>query len=353
MTGRAGREWRPSLVAAAILLGTAACSPGYVLRAAYEEAKFLWRRQPIEALLRDGHLPPEQREKLELVLAARAFARDALGLEVDGSFGSVSTVDGGAIVHLLTAARRDRLEPRTWWFPFVGRVPYKGFFSRDEALAAARALEERGYDTYVRPAIAFSTLGWFDDPLPSTLLERSRVTLANTIFHELFHATAFVRGDMTFNESAANFVGHRAAIAFFCGPPVRSEADCAQARAEWEETLRVSRFLAEALAELESFYATSPRGEPLREGRERIFSDLRARARALGLASGRWSGLENAPLNNATLLHDRLYLTGLEQFEELFREQGDLRSTIEFLKGVGSRREADPFQSIRPARAPS
>ena len=145
------------------------CSSGYVVRAAYEEARLLWRRQPIEHVLA-GSLDPDTRAKLELTLAVRHFAKDTLGLSVGGSYKSLATVDPSQIVHVVSAAPRDHLVPYPWWFPVVGRVPYRAYFAADAADAFAADLEREGYDTDVRPAVAFSTLGWFDDPLLSTLL---------------------------------------------------------------------------------------------------------------------------------------------------------------------------------------
>ncbi len=333
------------------LLGLAAfalsaCSPAYVARAAYEEARILWRRESIEEVLRRGRLDSERQEKLEMVLEARNFAERRIGLRVGESYATISEVNGGEIVHLLSAARRNRLESCTWWFPIVGRIPYKGFFSRDEALGAAKSLEQQGYDTYVRPAIAFSTLGWFDDPLLSSLLARSRVTLANVVFHELFHNTLFVPGEMDFNESAANFAGGRAAIEFFCAGPKPGPEECREARAEWRDTLAMSRFLASSLADLEGFYATLPSGPALEAVRERIFASIRDRFRELRLETGQWSGFASAPLNNASLLHNRTYLRDLELFEDLYRQRGSLaRAVADLHETVG--KGGDPFDRLR------
>ena len=115
------------------LVGVSGCSPAYVLRAGYEEAKILWRRQPIEEILARNDLDESVRDKLGLVLRARKFAEEDLGLRVGGSYGTFASVDADQIVHVVTAAQRFRLEPHTWWFPIVGRVPYKGFFSEAAA----------------------------------------------------------------------------------------------------------------------------------------------------------------------------------------------------------------------------
>jgi predicted aminopeptidase len=201
-----------------VLLSVAAhaCGEPYLMRAAYEEARILWRREPIVHVLEREDLDPETHEKLLLVLAARAFAKDELGFEVGNSYTTLARVDGHAVAYVVTAAYRDRLEPYTWRYPIVGRVPYRGFFNPGNAEAYATELEARGLDTAVWPSTAFSTLGWFDDPLLSNMLESDSVELVTMVFHELTHAQVYVPSAAQFNESLANFAGHRAAIAFFC-----------------------------------------------------------------------------------------------------------------------------------------
>jgi predicted aminopeptidase len=229
--GRVLRAALPVLVSAVL----SACSPAYVLRAGYEEAKILWRREPITRVLQDPNLDAETRAKLELVLAVRDFARDTLALRVGGSYASFARVDADQAVHVVTAAYRDRLVPYTWWFPIVGRIPYKGYFSEEAARAEAAALEQQGLDTAVRPSTAFSTLGWFDDPLLSTLLRYDRVALVETVIHELLHNTAYPAGQAAFNESFATFAGHRGAILFFA---MRGdEALRRQAESAWQAAL--------------------------------------------------------------------------------------------------------------------
>ena len=152
----------PCLFLSIILSG---CSPFYVLRAAYEEGKILWRREPIAQFLEKPDINQETQEKLKLVLAVREYARDVLKFNVGGSYASYSYVDRLDLTFILTAAPKTELKPYTWWFLIVGRVPYKGYFSKEDADGAAADLQSEGYDTNIRTSAAFSTLGWFDDPL--------------------------------------------------------------------------------------------------------------------------------------------------------------------------------------------
>ncbi len=324
------------------------CSAGYVARAAYEEARILWKREPIETVLKQPDLAPAVKRKLELVLEVREFAATRLGFRVGGSFRSISPVDRGAVVQLLTAAPRDRLEAYTWWFPIVGRVPYKGFFSQRAALATAAELEKDGYDTYVRPAIAFSTLGWFDDPLPSSLLKHDEITLAQVVFHELLHNTLFLAGETSFDESLATFAGYRATVEFFCDGQRSTSEQCHGATADWQDTLTISAFFAESIARLQKFYETKPTGAALEEGRQRAFAEIREQFGALKLHPGRYADFAAGTINNASLLQERIYLEDLALFDQLYRAEGNLRATVTLIEAAVDK-GGDPFQRVREA----
>jgi predicted aminopeptidase len=331
----------PLMVAAASVLALAACSPGYVVRAGYEEAKILWRREPIRQLLARTDLDAATRAKLEVVLAVRAFARETLQLRVGGSYASYARVDANQVVHVVSAAPRLQLQPYTWWFPIVGRVPYKGFFSLAAAQAEAACLERAGYDTYVRPSVAFSTLGWFDDPLLSTLLRYDRVTLADVVIHELLHNTVYVGGHADFDESFANFVGHRGAIEFFTR---RSDGPAAaQAMTQWNAALRFSEFLGRVAQRLRAAYA----GGATMADRDRLFHEAQAEFRALAGANQAYAEFGNRPLNNAIILHYLLYADRLHLFEDIFRRHGDdLAAAIQTVLNIVRGARPDPFAAL-------
>jgi predicted aminopeptidase len=205
----------------------------YLLRGAWEEAKILARRRPLVDILADSTTTPALRAKLQLVLAARAFAADSLGLDAGQSFTTYSETGHDTLTLVVSGAYRDRLKSYTWWFPVVGRVPYKGYFDFDEARRQERALNARGFDTRLGAVSAFSTLGWFNDPLLPSTLRADSLTLANTVIHELTHNTYYAPGGAVFNESFANFVGSRGAERFFLsrGQP----AAAAEVAARWDD----------------------------------------------------------------------------------------------------------------------
>lgn len=349
--GGSGRVGMRSLVSIALLSAVflSGCSALYIVQAAYEQGRILWRREPIELALKKPDLDPATREKFELVLAVRDFARNHVKLRVGGSYSTYSYVDRPTISYVLMAVPKTDLAPYTWWFPIVGRVPYKGFFSLEAAQAEAVRFKTRGYDTFVRTAPAYSTLGWFDDPLMLHLLKYDNVGLAQLIFHELLHNSVFVSGAVDFNESLANFVGHRAAILFFRDRLGEDSAEYKRAVQSWEEEREFSGFVAEVARALGEIYGKDlPSEEKLRR-REDIFSWSKEEwaRRIRGRPSHRYGTFSQLELNNAVVAHYLIYMRDLALFESLYEaHQRDLGRLVAWIKEAVAD-GGDPFDAVR------
>jgi predicted aminopeptidase len=321
----------------------------YLARAGWEEGRILLRRQSIELIAADSTSPAAVRERLRLVVDARAFAESALGLRAGESFTTYSRVDHDTLVLVLSVAYRDRLEPWRWWFPVVGRVPYKGFFDFAAAERARADFERRGFDTYLRPASAFSTLGWFNDPLLSTTLAQGPIDLANTVIHELAHNTLFVRDHVEFNESFASFVGARGAAELFRARG--DEASARRAELEWEDEKHLGRFWESVRRSLDSAYAAWPSDSAAR---------VRARDEVYRLARTTLSDsvapllhtiprerLERLKLDNASLLARRVYSAQLQLFDDSWARSGrSVRAAIAAIDAAVRGSEA-PFDTLR------
>ncbi len=340
------------LVLVVVVVGYLAITPTgrYLVRAAWSEGQILAHRKPIPAIIANPATPPAIRAKLQLVLAARAFARDSLGLAAKQSFTTYTKLKHDTLVLVLSGAYRDRLAPVTWWFPIVGRVPYKGFFDFAAARAAARNLEQRGFDAYVRPSPAFSTLGFFNDPLLSTTLEDDSVALANTVIHELTHNTFYASGQAVFNESFANFSGSRGSEAFF-----RSRGDTALARlaaARWEDQKLLGRFWNGVYRSIDSVYRAHPGSAA-----ERIAAHDTVYARAVQelvhvvgpqLRTIDTRGLARVHLDNAILLAQRIYVTDLDQFDAVYAREGrSVKRADARIIALARSRPNDPFGAVR------
>ena len=325
------------------------CSPVYVLRAAYEEGKILWRREPITDLLHKPDVPLDTQEKLQLVLAVREYARDTLKFNVGGSYASYSLVDRPDLTHIVIAAPKTELRPYTWWFLIVGSVPYKGYFSKADAEAEIERLKAKGYDTNLRTSAAFSTLGWFDDPLLSHLLRYDKIVLTEIVFHELFHNTLYVKGAGAFNESSANFIGHRAAIDFFRQRSGESSAEYSNAVLAWDEEKEFGWFINEVVGTLTELYNRDISRDDKLRLREEVFARSKAEwaRRIADRPNHRFRGFGKQPINNAILMHYVVYLKDFELFEAVYDASGhNLARTIESLRKAVARGD-EPFESVR------
>lgn len=337
------------LVVSLVLLGVTPTGC-YLSRGALEEAKILSNRKAIAELVRDPSVDAPTRAKLQLVLDARSYAKNRLGLKTKESFTTFSKLDTDTLVLVLSAAYRDSLKPYTWWFPIVGRVPYKGYFDFDRARRDEQRLQREGLDTYLRPSDAFSTLGWFNDPLLSTSLTRDSMELANTVFHELTHNTFYAPGQAYFNESFASFVGARAAAAFFRH---RGQDKAArQVDARWADEKLLAEFWANLIKSLDSAFAAhaSSRVERL-EARDTVYQ--RARATLISQVSRKFQTIgpgyaTRVPLNNAALLARRIYAQDLSLFDSVYvMEKSDLRRTMARVVAIARSNKKDPFDGVR------
>ena len=340
----------------ALILAPILLSGCYITRAAYEEGRILWNRKPIDDALAREDLPADIRVKLQTVLAVRKFAADDLGLNVGGAYESFANVDKGAIVHVVMAAPRDSLEPYTWWFPIVGRVPYRGYFEQSDANAEAAALEADGLDTMVRPSIAFSSLGFFDDPLLSNLLKLDRVELAGVLIHELFHRTYYLASDAMFDESAANYVGSAGAVAFFAATDGESAPSTIAARGILDSDLKFARFLLQEQARLLRIYTADLPKDQVDKQREAAFAAIKADYAALApsLSGLERFDLDKQPLNNAVLVNYLIYFHQLDNFAALDRmNHGDLRATIAQIISIAKAHPDDPFYAISQVVSPA
>ena len=329
-----------------ISLSPTAC---YLSRGAWEEGKILARRKPIAELVADRRTDSLTRRKLSLVLAARQYARDSIGLATKESFTTYSKLDRDTLVLVLSAAYRDKLEPYTWWFPIVGRVPYKGFFDFDAAKSTARKLHDRGFDVSLRPSAAFSTLGFFNDPLTSTTLARDTLELVNTVIHEVTHNTFYAPGQAVFNESFANFVGARGAAAFFRS---RGQPDAAaRVDAEWEDDKLLGDFWTRLVATLDSAYSAHPDNRDWRiavrdtiymRARRALVSDIGPQLKTIGPFY-----VQHVPLDNASLLARRVYARDLQLFDEIYAKEGrSLRRAIARIISLARSDRKDPYGAV-------
>lgn len=325
------------------------CNPIYVSKSAYQGAVILLKRQDIEECTLNSSLPQEKRDKLKLVLEARQFATQ-IGLNTGKSYTTYSEINRAAVSWVILASKKDAFEFHTWWFPIIGRVPYKGFFDRDEAVLAAGQFDKEQYDTIVRPVEAYSTLGWFNDPLLSTTLARQPVNIVELILHELTHNTIWIKDQVNFNESLATFIGNEGAVDFFrtkVEKCLRQQTNCQkereihlQAIAQRDKIISLSLLIVELYHNLDQLYKSNlPKGMKQKLRRE-IFDKSILPLR---------NTYPNLPIlkevNNAEIMQLSLYLKDLKLFRELFRRCRDWPSFLKEIRSIKQQFETGQIES--------
>ncbi len=186
----------------------------YAVSQGLGQFKILWEAQPVAEYLADPGVPPSMKTKLRLVGEVRRFAFDSLGLKYSDNYTTVYDQKGKELLWVVTACEPFRLKAKEWHFPLIGSFSYKGFFNEKKAVKLQEKLQAEGYDTNIRNAGGWSTLGWFKDPVLSGMLRYDDGDLAEIIIHELTHGTLFVKDSLKFNENLASFIGEKGAILF-------------------------------------------------------------------------------------------------------------------------------------------
>jgi predicted aminopeptidase len=186
----------------------------YVTTQGVRQIKLLSSRQDIDDVIADQSTDPKTREKLAFTKKVLAFAEKE-GFEVGDAYSKFVKLGGRSVTYLVQASKPEEFKLKTWWFPIVGSVPYLGFFEVADRDHYAFELEEDGYEVHRNGAQAFSSLGWYSDPVYSSMLSDHDGDLAHLYFHELTHKTAWIKGSVEFNENFAEFIAEETTARFF------------------------------------------------------------------------------------------------------------------------------------------
>ncbi len=304
---------RFALAAVVALTALTGCTTGrYLAQAGCGQIDLLLRARDIDAAAADPHLDPRTRALLRLVPAIKHFGEEN-SLRPTANYHRFVQLDRNAVVWVVTASEPLRFRPKTWWFPIVGTVPYLGWFDREDAHELADELRAQGWDSDVGAADAYSTLGWFDDPVLSTMIpegEEAVGELVNVILHESTHATLYIDGQTRFNESLAEYTAGKLTRAYLdrrYGASSAEKAAYLDAERRGDER---SAIMHRAHDTLEKLYASSlPREEKLAE-KQRILDALRAETHF------------HRPINNATLAAFKNYNSGTPELDALLQACG-------------------------------
>lgn len=230
----------------------------YGLRMAQGQLSIVWNARQVKDVLADATVPDSIKTKLKLIEEIRQFAFDEIGLKQNENYTTFYDQHGQRIIYVVTACKPYALEPHLWHFPFLGNVPYKGFFNSDKAKEEATKLRAENFDTDIGGASGWSTLGFFKDPVLSQMLNYKEGDLAELIIHELTHGTIFVKDNVEFNENLASFIGYKGALLFLekkFGKDSRQYSDYVNGRKD-DETLE--NFMLGCAHSLDSLYKNFP-----------------------------------------------------------------------------------------------
>ena len=316
----------------------------YTMKQGVTMLGYLNRAVPIEQI--------DDEEFINLVKDIRAFAIDELGLAESRNYTRHVDIDRDYLAAVVSASAKDSFKRHEWAYPIVGRLPYKGFFNVKDARKERAKLEKKDLDVWVRPVDAFSTLGWFRDPLYSYMRKYTPARLADLIIHELVHATVFIKGQSGFNEELAEFIGAEGGRLYIESRFGAGSEEYRAMLASKTDNQTYVVFIQELIAELDALYSSAKNREEKLTEKERIINSAKDRF-AAGynslFKSDDYRGFPELSVNNAYLDLFRLYHTDDNFYEDLYERTGrDLAAFIAAAKTI-TRKGGSPREQLEQA----
>lgn len=333
------RKYLIGLLLLAVVVAVSGCHTlGFYSQALKGQYQIFAHQKPIESLLADTQTPERLKARFQLLNRLRAFARSDLQLPVDDHYRKYVDVHRPFVVWNVEAAPEFSMQPKTWWYPLVGSLEYRGYFSKEGATNYALTLRTQGYDVSVGGVEAYSTLGWFKDPVLNTFIFEPDADLAEVLFHELGHQRVFARGDTDFNEAFATAVGEEGARRWLKSKDDTTDLETYQAHLRHTE--QFVHLVMKTRARLEALYgdqrdgdgkvhaSRKPRsaaGDQLRQRKQSILAEMKqeyAHLKQQWNGDTDYDGWFRHDLNNAHLNSIAAYYDLLPGFEQLLAENG-------------------------------
>jgi len=308
----------------ALLLGTGCRTVVYYTQAAAGQCEIVFGQKPIEEILNDPKAKPALKEKLRLVLELREFAQTELGMDPGDNYLRYRTLDRQFVLWVVYATPEFDVNLKSWWYPIVGQFTTRGYFRESAARDHADWLRGQGLDVFVGGAPAYSTLGWFDDPVLSTFINFSETDLADLIFHELAHHHYFLPGDAAYNESFATAVADLAVARWLEKKHGAEKRNVYLARRQREKHVTQKLF---ALREnLKSLFAKKMPPKIMRSEKEKLIEEFKTELKQLAETDPNYKpflGWTKRLINNALLGAMAVYGQRVDGFAGLFAESGE------------------------------
>lgn len=292
-------------------------------------------RVPVSEALEDKELNEEQRRKIVLSQKARDFAFQKLKLKETSNYSSFINLHRPYVTWVVQAAYKWEMKTYEWSYPFVGKMPYKGFFNEEDAKEEAKLMESEGYDSYVRGVSAYSTLGWFEDSVLSSMLRYKDHDLVNTIIHEIVHTTLYIKNNAEFNERLAVFIGNKGTEMFYSEYEGPHSKTLETIKNENEDDALFSNFVNMKLSDMKNWYQAHG-VEKDENARQQMFdgillsfqNDLKPK-----LKTNSYFKFEKEKMNNARMSLYKTYMQNLDDFELIYKKlNSDLLAFIDAMK---------------------
>ena len=293
----------------------------YLWHASFNQVKLISGRVPIEFALREYDFSEDEERKLKRIPEIKDFAKRKLGMDIDeAAYTTYVQLNQPYVTYVLRASKIYQLKSHTWYFPVVGKVPYKGFFRKELAEEEAKLFPKDEYDTIIRGVTAYSLLGWFEDSVLSSMLPYSESSFVVTVFHELTHTVLFFKSHINFNERFAEFVGRKAGELFFLEQEGEDSETLKTMREEWDDELLFSAFMEEEYKLLDQWYKDN-KGQLNPEIKNKRLKDIQKRfveSVQPQMKTNRYNYFATIQLNNARLLSYRTYNYKMDELEKLY-----------------------------------
>ena len=341
---------RAIVVLFCVALSLQCLSGCYLMKQGYYVIKYTTSSTPIEKLQRRVGTPEDLKRFFSLVHDIREFAFDSVGLKKNNNFTTYVKVDRKYLVDIVFAAGKDNFTPYQWRFPFFGSFPDKGYFDRRDAEAEARRLDGKGYDTYIGRADAFSTLGFFSDPIYSFMKDFPLFEIAALIIHEETHATLFIKNQVQFNEEMATFFGTEGALRFI-------KAKFGDSSEQFKNAEKQSRDYQMYIGLIDSLYFRLKTEyedkismqDKMQKKQETIdwFKEFVTVKYDSLFQTKNYQGLKRVTINNAFISADITYAFDLKDFYVLYQKDNkNFRTMLSALKAL-DKLKGDPHAAMR------
>lgn len=308
----------------------------YLSQAAAGQFHILFGARNIEEVIADPATKPRLKKTLELVQDVKKFGEKELGLTPTANYEKYVDIGRDYLVMVLSASDPVQFKPHTWWFPIVGTVPYKGFFDKSNAEKAAKVLQNEGLETYVRVSPAYSTLGWFNDPLLSTMTLYGEYYLINTVIHESTHATMFIPGGITFNENLASFIGNKGSFDYYAQRFGKESKQYVTAKNFLHDQAIFNDFIDQLYQRLNKMYTSNISREQKLKLKPEIIKEMKEKYTKETIPkykSNSYKGFTKRTWSNPVILSYKRYYQDMSKFKALYEQQGqDIGQMIKYLK---------------------